>query len=237
MATIYSVKPNLPRSAAIRMLRGKTAFKIIQQIWPGQLRTIADAYIPLRIFRTEIRNAAKTETACFGIDAVEGSMDLIQFEGASDLIELQTRNWVAPVLDQSELKAKLVDKVRRLAYQRGFFSLSDLEIRTEALSFGIFIPYWVGFYGTNGSLRPRVLDAVRCEPAGPKVRSLIDNWLRRKETEDSAQRQNMTTVPSTPDFSYEAVPSALNPIESRTSAEGIRWRLLSQNSDLSEDVD
>jgi hypothetical protein len=237
MATIYSVKPNLPRSAAIRMLRGKTAFKIIQQIWPGQLRTIADAYIPLRIFRTEIRDAAKTETACFGIDAVEGSMDLVQFEGSSDLIELQTRNWVGPILDESKLKAKLIDEVRRLAYQRGFFSLSDLEIRAEALSFGIFAPYWVGFYGTDGSLRSRVLDAVRCEPAGPRVHSLIDNWLRRKDAEADEQRQNITIVPSTPDFSYEAAPSVLNPIESRTSAEGIRWRLLSQNSDFSEDVD
>lgn len=227
MATIYSIKPNLPRNAAVRMLRGTGMAGIVRHFWPGELRSVADAYIPLRIFRTEVRNADKSEIACFGIDAVEGSLDLIRFEGSSDLIELQTRNWVGPILTESQLKDPLTDKVRRLAYRRGFFNLSDLEIRAEALTFGIFVPYWVGFFGNDGSLKVRVIDAVRGELAGPKVHALIENWLRRRE--DSV-RPAVNTEPSIADFSYGASRSALNPAQSHSSLETITWRVLSHHT-------
>lgn len=227
MATIYSVKPNVPRNAAIRMLRGAGVVGMIRHFWPGELRSVADAYIPLRIFRTEIRNADRSETLCFGIDAVEGSLDLIRFEGSSDLIELQTRNWVGPILTESQLKEPLTGKVRRLAYQRGFFSLSDLEIRAEALSFGIFLPYWVGFFGNDGSLKLRVIDAVVGELAGPKVHALIENWLQRRE--DSASSA-ASPEPPVADFSYEPSHSTLNPFQSRPSLDTVTWRVLAHHT-------
>jgi hypothetical protein len=39
------------------------------------------------------------------------------------------------------------------------------------------MPYWLGFYGADGALRCRVLDAVRRRMEGAKARALFEHWL------------------------------------------------------------
>jgi RimJ/RimL family protein N-acetyltransferase len=43
----------------------------LRELWSGPLRSVADFYIPFRIFDVEINNAGKKDRRIFGLDAVE----------------------------------------------------------------------------------------------------------------------------------------------------------------------
>ncbi|MBA2594469.1 MAG: hypothetical protein H0U97_20380 [Gammaproteobacteria bacterium] len=65
--------------------------------------------------------------------------------------------------------------------QRGFFRIRDLSIRAEPISFDLQIPYGVGFYDAGGSVRLRVLDAVRGTFEGGKAQAFFHDWLNGEE--------------------------------------------------------
>ena len=79
----------------------------------------------------------KRDLRLFGLDAVNGSLDLYHFEqlpGERELLYIETRNCTEPLLDEAEAN-KIVDaKVLRLLFSTGFFRMRNLQINAEPVA-------------------------------------------------------------------------------------------------------
>jgi hypothetical protein len=179
MARIRSLKPNVTRDEATEHFSSGLA-DILRTTASGPLKSVADFYIPFRLFQVEIRNAGKLDQRVFGLDAVNGSLDLYHLEqlpNQGEVICLETRNCSQPLLDEAEAKKIVVTKVQRLLFSTGFFRVRDLKISAEPVAGEIYIPYWVGFRGRGHQVHFVVMDAVRRKMEGAKVRHLLQEWL------------------------------------------------------------
>jgi hypothetical protein len=180
MARIRSLKPNVTRDEATEQFSRDRILGPLRNAAFGPLRSVAEFYIPFHLFQVEVVNRGRRDLRIFGLDAVNGSLDLYHFEqlpGPEDVTCLETRNCVPAVLDDALGKELIVAKVRRLLFSTGFFRIRDLCISAEPIPGEIHIPYWVGFRGHGVRARCAVLDAVRRRPEGAKVRRLLENWL------------------------------------------------------------
>lgn len=176
---ICSLKPNVTREQAIEQLTATGATRLLRTLTAGPLRSVAELYVPFRLYRAHISNRGRLDESLVAIDAVAGTLDLFRFDHVpsdEETIALDTRNHVATALPETLARERLIAKLRRVAYQRGFFRLQDLAITAEAVS-DLYIPYWLGFRGSNGRARVTVLDAVRRRLEGAKMRRLVENWL------------------------------------------------------------
>jgi hypothetical protein len=179
MARIRSLKPNVVREQATQQF-SSGVFNFIRDTAFGPLRSVADFYIPFRLFQVEIFNRGKRNQRLFGLDAVNGSLDLYHFEqfpGEREVIYLETRNCSEALLDEAEAKEIVIAKVRRLLFSTGFFRVRNLRISAEPVAGEIYIPYWVGFRGRGMRARFAVMDAVRRKLEGAKVEQLLQAWL------------------------------------------------------------
>lgn len=180
MTRIRSLKPNVTREQAIQQFSswGPTAF--FRQAVHGPLRSVAELYIPFRLFRAQISNRGLTEERLVALDAVGGTLDLFQFDHVPDdaeIIELETRNCPPARLSESAAAERVSMKLRRILYSQGFFRLRNLEIDAVPLPGEIHVPYWLGFHGAGSQAHVLVIDAVRRRLDGAKVRQLVEGWL------------------------------------------------------------
>ena len=139
---------------------------------------------PFQSTAWRLSTAAKRETHCFALDAVKGTLDPYAFPRVpepQEMVPVETRNRALPLLDPFWARELLTEKVRRMLFQRGFFRLRDLSIRAEPISLDLHIPYWIGFYDAGGSVRLRVLDAVRGTFEGGKAQAFFHDWLSGEE--------------------------------------------------------
>ena len=179
MARIRSLRPNVTREEATEHF-SSGMFDFLRESTFGPLRSVADFYIPFQIFQIEILNGGKRDHRLFGLDAVNGSLDLYHFEqlpGERELLYIETRNCTEPLLEEAEANKIVVAKVLRLLFSTGFFRMRNLQINAEPVAGEIYIPYWVGFRGRGMRARLAVIDAVRRKPEGAKVRQLLQAWL------------------------------------------------------------
>src|SRR4051812_31614015 len=143
---IRSLQPNVSRSEAVQHFTGGT-FRL-SDWFRGPVHSIAELYIPCRLFQITIRNSGKVDRSIFGLDAVQGVMDLYSFASPpppEDLIFLQSRNVIPASLDPKEAKELLLAKVRRLVFTRGFFRMRDVKFEADEIPGEICIPFWVAF--------------------------------------------------------------------------------------------
>jgi hypothetical protein len=172
---IRSLRANVTQAEALAALESRSG------LLRGQLRQIASAYLPFRLYHVEIRNRGATKVALYGADAVSGQLDLYEFDAApaaSDLITLTTRN--APVARIAEALALelLENKVRRAVFQTGFFGVRGLQIRARPLDVEFHVPYWLGFFGNRERATLQAMDAVRRSFEGAKARAIFSDWLQ-----------------------------------------------------------
>jgi hypothetical protein len=180
MPQIRSLKPNVSRDEAIAQFSAGGILGLLRNLASGPLRSVADFYIPFRLYQVEVRNRGMRDQRVFGLDAVNGSLDLYQFPqlpGASEVVCRETRNCFRVLLDETSGVELLITKVRRLVYARGFFRIRDLQISAEPVAGELYVPYWVGFRGRGRLAQFVVLDAVRRRVEGAKVRHLLQAWL------------------------------------------------------------
>lgn len=178
MLAIRSLKPNLTQAEAIERFRG--GFAGLSGWLGGGLRSVADVYVPFRLYHVELDTGSGPYAAWFALDAVNGSLDPYQFDHVPDeteLVDLTTHNRPEPRLPESDSARLLQEKVRRVVFQTGFFRVRRLRFHAELVPLALHVPYWVGFYGRDGALRLRVLDAVRRCFEGGKARELFHDWL------------------------------------------------------------
>jgi hypothetical protein len=179
MARIRSLRPNVSREEAEEYFSSGLA-DVLRTTVSGPLKSVADFYIPFRLFQVEILNGDKRDQRVFGLDAVNGSLDLYHFEQLPEereVIYLETRNCSEPLLDEAEAAKIVISKVQRLLFSTGFFRVRNLKISAEPVAGEIYIPYWVGFRGRGIRARFVVMDAVRRKMEGSKVRHLLQAWL------------------------------------------------------------
>jgi hypothetical protein len=179
MARIRSLRPNVTKEEATEHFSSGLADILLTTV-SGPLKSVADFYIPFQIFQVEILNRDKRDQRLFGLDAVNGSLDLYHFDQLpfeGEVVYLESRNCSEPLLDESEAKTILTAKVQRLLFSTGFFRVRNLHISAEPVAGAIYVPYWVGFRGRGVRARFVVMDAVRRKMEGAKVRHLLQAWL------------------------------------------------------------
>jgi hypothetical protein len=180
MARIRTLNPNVTREAAILQFSGIGPAKLFRNTAFGRLRSVAELYLPFRLFRVRITNRGVTEDRLIALDAVTGMLDPFQFDHVPTETEtafIETRNCPRAQLEDAHVGELLVAKLRRLLYSRGFFRMRDLQIATTPIERELYIPYWLGFRGSDGHARVAVIDAVRRRFEGAKVRRLVETWL------------------------------------------------------------
>jgi hypothetical protein len=176
---ICCLKPSVTREQAIAQLTAQGATRLLRTLTAGPLRSVAELYVPFCLYRARISNRGRLEESLVALDSVAGILDLFRFDhvpAGEETISLETRNHMAANVPERLLRERLVAKLRRLAYQRGFFRLQDLAIAAEPVN-ELYLPYWLGFRGSQLRARLTVLDAVRRRLEGAKMRRLVESWL------------------------------------------------------------
>lgn len=179
MTRIRTLRPNVTPEEAVRQFSGGLSGQL-RELRSGPLRSVADFYIPFRVFEVEIKNAGKKDHRILGFDAVTGSLDPYYFDHLPtpvEVQELETRNHLMATLDPTEARGLVTTKIQRLLFTRGFFRIRNLAIVINPRPQEIHIPYWVGFRGRGTSASFEVLDAVRRQPEGARVRRMLRDWL------------------------------------------------------------
>jgi hypothetical protein len=172
---ITSLRPNLSRNEAIEMF-GRGLWRRLR--W-GPLRSVADFYVPFRIYSAEIENAGRRERRVIGIDAVNGSLDPYGFDTVpepSELITLESRNVLAAKVEADAATRIAQHKLQRVMFQTGFFKVRQLRITLDEEML-LHVPYWVGFFGTDAYAGIATIDAVRRTMEGARVRRIVSDWL------------------------------------------------------------
>lgn len=180
MTRIRSLKPNVTREQAIQQFSSWGLVAFFRQAVHGPLRSVAELYIPFRLFRAQISNRGLTEERLVALDAVGGTLDLFQFDHVpedAEIIELETRNCPPACLSDPAAAELVFMKLRRILYSQGFFRMRNLQIDAVPLPGEIHVPYWLGFHGAGSRAHVLVIDAVRRRLDGAKVRQLVEGWL------------------------------------------------------------
>ena len=180
MLTIHSLKPSVTPEEARKKFSPGGLPGLARGLFIGPLRSMAEVYVPFRLYQVEIQNGAHRQVQLFGLEAVCGALDLYSFDGLpgpSELVEVKTANRPEPKLAESRAQEILLDKVRRVTFRTGFFRLSHLSIRATPIPSDLHMPYWLGFFGEGERARIAVIDAVRRCFEGGKAREFFRSWL------------------------------------------------------------
>ena len=180
MPQIRSLRPNVTRQEALEQFTTRGPLGFARSLAYGPLRSIADFYIPFRVFEVAITNSGKTDHRLVAIESVIGMLDLYQFEHLPqdrEIMDVTPRNCLEPRLEDDPAKKLLVEKLRRVLFSKGFFKLRNLEISATPLPGDLHVPYWIGFRGRGERARITALDAMRRTLEGAKVPRLLEQWL------------------------------------------------------------
>ncbi|MBS1852105.1 MAG: hypothetical protein JST79_14445 [Acidobacteria bacterium] len=189
MPRIQSLRPNVTQAEAVLQFTSAGATGLWRNLRQGPLRSVADFYIPFRLFHVNIQNRGGEERRILALDAVSGLLDPFHFEqlpASQDTIALETRNALPIQLAEAPARDLLIHKVQRTLFSKGFFRIRNLSISAQPAA-EVHIPYWVGFRGRNGRARIAMIDAIRRREEGMKVRDMLQHWLASSEGESSTR--------------------------------------------------
>jgi hypothetical protein len=178
--SIRSLRPNVSRDEALQAFSAGSFTSLYWRMRSGPMQRIADAYVPFWLYRVRYEMGRALHTRLFALDAVDGSLDLFEFPRApqpDQLVNVETRNHLRPALASSQAEALLRDKALRSVLQQGIFKLRHLKFEIARETADFYMPYWLGFYGSDGIVRCRVMDAVRRRMEGAKAASFFEEWL------------------------------------------------------------
>jgi hypothetical protein len=189
MPTIRSLRPNVTKDEAIRQFSPPGATALLRTVMFGRLRSVAELYVPFRLFRVQITNNGVPEEKLVALDAATGTLDLYQFDHVpteAETVSVETRNCPPAVVHGPAAAELVIAKLRRVLYSRGFFKMRGLQLAAVPLEEKLHIPYWIGFRGSDQRARVAVIDAVRRRPEGAKLRRLVEAWLTETPCETPA---------------------------------------------------
>jgi hypothetical protein len=172
------LKPNVTQEEALRAFSAAGFSALYWRVRSGPLRRIAEVYVPYFLFH--VKHDVVMRPRLFAMDAVDGSLDLFEFPRIPDYPELQSseaRNRLEAQLTLDQAAEKLREKVLHVLFQEGFFKLRDLRLEITAVPCALYLPYWLGFHERDGSVKCRVMDAVRRRIEGAKASAFFEQWL------------------------------------------------------------
>lgn len=184
---ILSLRSNVARDEALQ----KLAPGFIRQWLSGRLASVAEIYIPYRLYEVIIEDRRLRSTTHFAIDAATGALDPYGFSAApsSDaFVEVETRNCHPVCVDEKRTSQMASAAGRRSAFRHGFFRLAEPSI-TAHLRNEFYVPYWAGFYSTRlrgnagdeATVTLAVINAMSGSYEGGKIRKIIQEWLMNGE--------------------------------------------------------
>jgi hypothetical protein len=176
-SSIRTLKANVTQEEALRAFSGAGFSALYRQMHSGPLRRIADVYVPYYLYRVKF---GPVQSRFFAIDAVDGSLDLFEFQhvpGEGEVVSLDRPNRLAFGLSRERAAEFLREKVLRLIFQQGFFKVRETHLEIAPEPCELYLPYWLGFYGRDGVARCRVMDAVRRRIEGAKASAFFEQWL------------------------------------------------------------
>lgn len=177
--SIRVLRPRVDRDEAIDLFAGGIAGRV-RRLTLGPLQSIADLYVPFRLYEVRVTRRSAPDRFVLGLDAVAGALDLYRFDEiprSVDLVEVHTRNHLDATLSTMAARDVVATKVKRIVYERaGFLASGHLQVDVQPVDL-IHVPYWVGFFARHDAVRLVVIDAVRRQIEGVKVRRLIRRWL------------------------------------------------------------
>jgi hypothetical protein len=177
MALIQSLVPRIPREEAVKLLRPGI---LACTFGTGPLRQVAKVFVPIHLFRVGVESGSARRTQLLASDAVTGTLDLYGFDqlpGANELTAVESKNCIPSLLDVDRGRELVTERVRRMTYHGGFFRLRGLKIVCERIPVSLYMPYWLGFFGTSEQASLTALNAVRGCVEGAKARSLFFDWI------------------------------------------------------------
>jgi hypothetical protein len=176
---IHILKANISREQARRAFSAPKFPKLYWRVTRGPLQRIAEIYVPFSVYTVGYAMNHARIKRVFGMDAVNGSLDLFEFPRipeADQLLRVVAPNVIPASLSESRGQEILRDKVLRLVFQQGFFKFRDPRLVITREPAIVHIPYWLGFYG-RAFLKCRALDAVRQRFEGAKASAFFEEWL------------------------------------------------------------
>jgi hypothetical protein len=182
-ASIKSFPSRLTRDQAAALLDSAAPFglgRILRRACTGPLRSIADVYVPFRIYRVETENALSLGARLIAVDCVNGTLDPYRFDFVpheSKLVCVQTKNSLKATLREEKTGEIASDHVLREIYRAEFLRLAPIRLRAELLSREFYIPFWIGFFGRREAVRLRALDGVSRRMQGAKACAFFMAWL------------------------------------------------------------
>ncbi len=177
---ILSLKSKTSKMEATNLFRGQKLSRWLRSQRRGQLVDVRQVHIPYWLFHVTISNRGQEQRSWLAMDAVTGQLDLHRFEASltdTDLVRVQSDSVLPVQLLSEDLRGLLMERVRRQVYLGGFFRLSDLQLEAECIDRPFYIPYWIGFYRRGDQTSVDVIDAVRGQLEGAKVRDIISEFL------------------------------------------------------------
>lgn len=174
------LRGNVSQDEALRLFANAGLAGALRRARIGRLQRVAAAYVPFEIYRVSYEMGKRRQTRLFAQDQVEGLLDLFEFPelpGGEEFVSIESTNCLPVGLGAERAEFLLKEKVLRLLFQSGFFKVRAPRVSVETVGVSFGIPYWLGFYGEDGSLRCRVLDAVRRRMEGEKATVLFEQWL------------------------------------------------------------
>ena len=178
-AALLSLQSTLTEGQAIAAFRRHDS-AWTRRVRGARLRSIARVFVPYYAFHVIVADRRRRQTGLFAVDAVGGTLDPYQFEGSLATLALEqihSRNALTATLDVETAWPILVEKLRRVAFQGGFWRIRGPRFSVEREPLILHLPYWVGFYADGPRVRLEVLDAVRRCFEGAKARALFQAWL------------------------------------------------------------
>jgi hypothetical protein len=194
---LVSLKSKLTERQALDAFRRRDA-GWARRVRQSRLRSIARVFVPYYLFHVGIADGRRRQTGLFGVDAMRGTLDPYRFEGSLATISLErihSGNSLTATLDAAIAWPILVDKLRRVVFQGGFWRVRNPRFSVEREPLIVHLPYWVGFYADGPRVRLEVLDGVRQSFEGAKARALVETWLADSNAPGSSRVDVQKSLP------------------------------------------
>ncbi|MBI3951954.1 MAG: hypothetical protein HY314_16025 [Acidobacteria bacterium] len=180
MPQIVSLKANMSLAEAASQFRGGAARAWFLARWRGPLVGVGTTYIPYRVFQVEVSNRGQKQVSWLALDAVTAQLDLYQFDSPPapmDVLSIETDAALPARLSVGDMRPILIERVRRQVYLGGFFRLRGLQIEVESAGMDLHLPYWVGICRKGNRVSFEVINAVRRQLEGAKMRGVLLQWV------------------------------------------------------------
>ena len=119
-----ALRAKVSREEALGAFQSGWLAAMARMMVAGPLRSVAEAFVPFRLFRMMVADRDRMKEKFLAIDAVEGSLDLYGFDAVPtepELVRVASRNVLPAVASVARCAELVEDRVRRMVYQRGFF--------------------------------------------------------------------------------------------------------------------